>query len=70
MATEGLSTGKTILIGTIVLGCFAVLWPKIFAPMLFGEPEESRKHSGKLTYLSQSIATYIIMKKITLCAMH
>ena len=51
MATEGLSTGKTILIGTIVLGCFAVLWPKIFAPILFGEPEHSRKHSGMLTYL-------------------
>ena len=44
MTTEGLSTGKTILIGTIVLGCFAVLWPKIFAPMLFGEPELPRKH--------------------------
>ena len=51
MATQGLSTGKTILIGTIVLGCFAVLWPKIFAPMLFGDPEHPRKHSGKLTYL-------------------
>ena len=47
MATEGLSTGKTILIGTIVLGCFAVLWPKIFAPMLFGEPDLPRK-PGKL----------------------
>ena len=48
MATEeGLSTGKTILIGAIVLGCFAVLWPKIFAPMLFEEPEISRK-AGKL----------------------
>ena len=48
MATEGLSTGKTILIGTIVLGCFAVLWPKIFAPMLFGEPELPRKPGKKI----------------------
>jgi hypothetical protein len=51
MVTEGLSTGKTILIGTVVLGCFAVLWPKIFMPMLFGEPEHPTKHSGMLKYL-------------------
>ncbi|KAK8727014.1 hypothetical protein OTU49_009881, partial [Cherax quadricarinatus] len=27
-------TGKTILVLAIVVGCFAVLWPKIFYPML------------------------------------
>lgn len=27
-------TGKTIFILAIVVGCFAVLWPKIFYPML------------------------------------
>ena len=48
MATEeGLSTGKTILIGAIVLGCFAVLWPKIFAPMLFEGQAELPRKSGK-----------------------
>lgn len=34
---SGLSNGKTILVIAIVVGCFAVLWPKIFYPMLFGE---------------------------------
>lgn len=35
MATE-FGTGKTIFILAIVVGCFAVLWPKIFYPMLQG----------------------------------
>uniref|UniRef100_A0A1B6KFP5 Resistance to inhibitors of cholinesterase protein 3 N-terminal domain-containing protein n=1 Tax=Graphocephala atropunctata TaxID=36148 RepID=A0A1B6KFP5_9HEMI len=33
MATE-FGTGKTIFILAIVVGCFAILWPKIFYPML------------------------------------
>lgn len=33
MATE-FGTGKTIFILAIVMGCFAILWPKIFYPML------------------------------------
>ncbi|NEU33580.1 hypothetical protein GN156_23140, partial [bacterium LRH843] len=35
MATE-FGTGKTVFILAIVVGCFAVLWPKIFYPMLQG----------------------------------
>ena len=33
MAVE-FGTGKTIFILAIVVGCFAVLWPKLFYPML------------------------------------
>jgi hypothetical protein len=33
MAVE-FGTGKTICILAIVAGCFAVLWPKLFYPML------------------------------------
>lgn len=33
MATE-FGTGKTVFILAIVVGCFAILWPKIFYPML------------------------------------
>lgn len=33
MATE-FGTGKSIFILAIVVGCFAILWPKIFYPML------------------------------------
>lgn len=36
-----LSTGKSILVCAVVLGCFAVLWPKIFYPMLFGSSSSS-----------------------------
>jgi hypothetical protein len=38
MSEPGLSNGVIILAIAIVVGCFAVLWPKIFSPMLFGEP--------------------------------
>ena len=64
MATEGLSTGKTILIGTIVLGCFAVLWPKIFVPMLFGPPDLPSK-TGMLTILLfEMCITYSVRNKM------
>uniref|UniRef100_A0A8D8X891 Resistance to inhibitors of cholinesterase protein 3 n=1 Tax=Cacopsylla melanoneura TaxID=428564 RepID=A0A8D8X891_9HEMI len=39
MATSELSRGKTIFVLTVVAGCFAVLWPKIFYPMFFGSPQ-------------------------------
>ena len=32
MASE-LSGGKTLVILAIVIGCFAILWPRIFYPM-------------------------------------
>ena len=35
MATE-FSKGKTLVILAIVIGCFAILWPKIFYPMFQG----------------------------------
>lgn len=31
---EGLGTKKTMLVIVVVVGCFAVLWPKLFYPML------------------------------------
>ena len=34
--TSELSTSKSIIVCSIVLGCFAILWPKIFHPMFFG----------------------------------
>jgi hypothetical protein len=37
LSEPGLSNGVIILAIAIVVGCFAVLWPKIFSPMLFGE---------------------------------
>lgn len=38
MANVEFGTGKTVLILTIVAACFAVLWPKIFYPMLISSP--------------------------------
>lgn len=38
MANVEFGTGKTVLILTIVAACFAVLWPKIFYPMLIASP--------------------------------
>jgi len=36
---QGLSNGLIILVIAIVVGCFAVLWPKYFYPMMFGDPQ-------------------------------
>lgn len=30
---DGFSRGKTIFVLAVVVGCFAVLWPKVFYPM-------------------------------------
>lgn len=34
-AAEGLSPKKTALIIVTVVGCIAILWPKVFYPMMF-----------------------------------
>lgn len=33
---EGLSPKKTAFIIVTVIGCIAILWPKVFYPMMFG----------------------------------
>lgn len=39
--TTDMTTGKTLFVLAVVLGCFAVLWPKIFYPMMF-EPHDKK----------------------------
>ena len=34
MKSSTLSTSKTIVVISIVIGCFAILWPRMFYPML------------------------------------
>ena len=54
---QGLSNGIIILTFAIMIGCFAVLWPKIFSPMLFGEPLRQPKldDEGKHFWLVSTI---------------
>ena len=40
-----LSPRKTMLVLVIVVGCFAVLWPKVFYPMLVGSANQHIKPS-------------------------
>ena len=40
-----IGTGKTIFVIAVVLGCFAVLYPKIFYHMMFDEKKD--KPTGK-----------------------
>lgn len=42
---EDLGPGKTLVILVIVIGCFAVLCPNVFYPMLFGSPQNHIKPS-------------------------
>lgn len=46
MVTE-ISQSKTICILAIVAGCFAILWPSLFYPMLKGS-FAPHSHTGKL----------------------
>ena len=39
----GLSTKKTMLVLVVVVGCFAVLWPKLFYPMLVNNANHQMK---------------------------
>merc|ERR1719471_2436364 len=39
------SNSQTVLILTVVVGCFGVLWPKIFSPMFFGENQHQSEIS-------------------------
>ena len=42
-ATPGMfSNSHTVLILTVMVGCFGVLWPKIFSPMFFGDQQDQR----------------------------
>lgn len=42
---ENLGPGKTLGILVIVFGCFAILAPNVFRPMLFGTPQNHIKPS-------------------------
>ena len=45
----GFSTAKTVLVVAIVMGCFAVLYPKIFYPMLFETSYNHKPKSGEFS---------------------
>lgn len=40
MTEPEIGTGKTIFVIAVVLGCFAVLYPKIFYHMMFDEKKD------------------------------
>lgn len=40
MDFSGLGPRKSVFIVVIVVGCFSILWPKIFHPMLMGMSEQ------------------------------
>lgn len=51
---DGFGRGKTIFILAIVVGCFGILWPKIFYPMftasMNGHGDEGKKQFWRLMY--------------------
>ena len=48
------SNSHTVLILTVVVGCFGVLWPKIFSPMFFGDQQDQRDSMPDLSEESLS----------------
>ena len=55
-----MSTGKTLFVLAVVLGCFAVLWPKIFSPMLFSTYEAKPK-PGKLLHFQGGSPSLVVI---------
>lgn len=54
---------KTILVLAVVVGCFAILWPKIFYPMLIGPSiHASTDKSGK--FLKSKLIINLTIKNI------
>lgn len=62
--TAPLGPRKTIFVLATVIGCIAILWPKIFYPMMFGNAEVPIKNNyinkdikpgGKLTIITYSL---------------
>ena len=51
-----MSTGKTLFVLAIVLGCFAVLWPKIFSPMMY-ENYDKKIKPGKKYFMTGNITS-------------
>lgn len=45
---EGLSSKKTALIIVTVVGCIAILWPKVFYPMMFGGSAVASTKGGNI----------------------
>lgn len=58
MATE-ISQSKTVCILAVVAGCFAILWPSLFYPMLKGS-FAPHTHTGKLIIHLYNIIIYNI----------
>lgn len=59
-----ITTGKTVLILAAVVGCFAVLWPRLFHPMLQSALYETTKNTldntaGKISawYIHSSLSS-------------
>ena len=49
------SNSQTVLILTVVVGCFGILWPKIFSPMFFGDNhshQDVAEEAGACKYCS------------------
>ena len=51
MTEPEIGTGKTVFVIAVVLGCFAVLYPKIFYHMMF---DEKKDKPGKLFFAKAS----------------
>lgn len=43
MSENDLGTKKTVVVLVVVVACFAVLWPKVFYPMMVGPPHQHQR---------------------------
>lgn len=58
---------KTMIVVVIVVGCFAVLWPKVFQPMMFGgnddyiKPNAADRSNGNSSQIKIITYFYVVV---------
>lgn len=61
---EVLGPRKTMFVLVIVVGCFAVLWPRILSPLILGhtadqlKPNKYDREAGKAVFLTLAQCQY------------
>ena len=60
----GLRSGRSVLILSLIVGCFALLWPRIFFPMLqssFSPVQEDTAHGGEEKFIACLLVVFFFL---------
>lgn len=66
MSDDGIGPRKTLLVLVVVVGCFAVLWPRVLQPMIIGSADQHMKPSA-IDKTTGKCDTYLIALAMAIC---